>query len=152
MPLSGHLRHLPPHHLQVLEGPTAGLVQHQAGTRHRRAAGLAVTALGAVVFSALGLWFGTAVPPQQISVIFLLFAPMIFFGCAYFPWQGLAKTRALQIAVLVNPLTFVSEGMRGALTPMVPHMPLPWSGAALLVLASLLTWVGLRSFDKRAIA
>src|SRR5262249_49475980 len=58
---------------------------------------LAVAALGALVFSALGLWFGSAVPPQQISVVFVLFTPMIFFGCAYFPWEGLARSPVVQV-------------------------------------------------------
>ncbi len=113
---------------------------------------LAVTALGSLAFSALGLWFGTAVPPQQISMMFVVFTPMIFFGCAYFPWKGLAHVPALQIAVLVNPLTFVAEGMRGALTPGVPHMPLPAAAGALLLIGGAFGVLGLRSFSRRAIA
>ena len=45
----------------------------------------------------------------------------------------------------------VAEGMRGALTPDLPHMPLPVSMGALLVIAALFWTAGLRSFRKRAI-
>ncbi len=49
---------------------------------------------------------------------------MIFFGCAYYPWRGLDAVPVAKYAVLVNPLVYVAEGMRAALTPQVAHMPL----------------------------
>jgi ABC-2 type transport system permease protein len=57
----------------------------------------------------------------------------------------------MKYLVLVNPLVYVAEGLRGALTPEVPHMPVPVSMAALLVITTLFWLMGLRSFRKRAI-
>ena len=78
-------------------------------------------------------------------------APMMFFGCAYYPWRGLDAVPVVKYLVLINPLVYVAEGMRGALTPDVPHMPLGVSMIALLLIAALFWTAGLRSFRKRAI-
>ena len=111
-----------------------------------------ITVLGATAFSALGMWLGTGIAPQQIGLMFsAIIAPMMFFGCAYYPWRGLDVVPVLKYAVLVNPLVYVAEGMRGALTPEVPHMPLLVSMGALLVISIFFWTAGLRSFRKRAI-
>jgi ABC-2 type transport system permease protein len=113
---------------------------------------LLITVLGATAFSSLGMWLGTGIAPQQIGLMFsAIIAPMMFFGCAYYPWRGLDAVPVLKYAVLVNPLVYVAEGMRGALTPDVPHMPLLASLGALLVISALFWTAGLRSFRKRAI-
>lgn len=111
-----------------------------------------ITILGATAFSALGMWLGTAIAPQQIGLMFsAIIAPMMFFGCAYYPWRGLDAVPVMKYAVLINPLVYVAEGMRGALTPDQPHMPLLASAGALLIIASLFWFAGYRSFHKRAI-
>ena len=113
---------------------------------------LVITVLGATAFSALGMWLGTGIAPQQIGLMFsAIVAPMMFFGCAYYPWRGLDAVPVMKYLVLINPLVYVAEGMRGALTPEVPHMPLPISMGALLVVATLFWIMGYRSFRKRAI-
>jgi ABC-2 type transport system permease protein len=113
---------------------------------------LVITVLGATAFSALGMWLGTGIAPQQIGMMFsVIIAPMLFFGCAYYPWRGLDAVPVMKYLVLVNPLVYVAEGLRGALTPEVPHMPVPVSMAALLVITALFWLMGLRSFRKRAI-
>jgi ABC-2 type transport system permease protein len=113
---------------------------------------LIIVTLGSLAFSAMGMWLGTAIPPQHIGLMFsMIVAPMIFFGCAYYPWRGLDVVPVMKYAVLVNPMVYVSEGMRGALTPAVPHMPLPVVGAALVVIAAFFWTFGVRSFYKRAI-
>ncbi|MES2178133.1 MAG: ABC transporter permease [Gemmatimonadota bacterium] len=113
---------------------------------------IVITLLGATAFSALGMWLGTAIAPQQIGLMFsAIIAPMMFFGCAYYPWRGLDAVPVMKYLVLVNPLVYVAEGMRGALTPEVPHMPLLVSMGALAVIAALFWNAGLRSFRKRAI-
>jgi ABC-2 type transport system permease protein len=48
-------------------------------------------------------------------------------------------------------MVYVSEGMRGALTPSVPHMPLVAVVSALIVIATVFWVLGMRSFFKRAI-
>lgn len=112
---------------------------------------LAIATLGAATFSAFGLWLGTALDPQKVSLMFsVIIAPMLFFGCAYYPWAGLRAVPVMQWAVLINPLVYVSEGLRGTLTPAVPHMPLLPVLLALVVLTGLFAALGLRTFDRRS--
>ena len=52
--------------------------------------------------------------------------------------------------MLVNPLVYVSEGLRAALTPRLPHMPVAAVLAALVLLTGLFWVLGLRTFRRRA--
>lgn len=132
---------------RLIMGPIPGLSLSHGGEL------LAVTVLGASAFSALGLLLGTAINPQQVGLMFsVIVAPMIFFGCAYYPWRGLAIVPALQYGVLINPLVFVSEGMRAALTPSLPHMPLMAVALALAAITAILWRFGLHTFTRRAIS
>jgi ABC-2 type transport system permease protein len=54
--------------------------------------------------------------------------------------------------VLINPLVYVSEGMRGVLTPALPHMPVPVVAGALVVISVIFLLLGLRTFEKRAVS
>jgi ABC-2 type transport system permease protein len=113
---------------------------------------LLITVLGAAAFSSLGLFLGTAIQPQQIGLMFgVILAPMIFFGCAYYPWQGLSAVPVMKYAVLINPLVYVAEGMRAALTPAAPHMSLGIVVLALILITALFWTLGMRSFMKRAV-
>jgi ABC-2 type transport system permease protein len=130
---------------RLIMGPMPDLTFAHAGLA------LVITILGATAFSALGMWLGSAINPQQIGLMFsVIIAPMLFFGCAYYPWRGLDVVPVLKYAVLINPLVYVAEGMRGALTPAVPHMPLGVTLVALCVLAAGFWVLGMRSFYKRA--
>jgi ABC-2 type transport system permease protein len=113
---------------------------------------VAVALLSSWLFAAFGMVVGTVAAPQQISLVFtVLLAPMIFFGCAYYPWATLHVIRWFQYAVLINPLVYASEGFRLSLTPQMPHMP-PWLVYGGLVgFAVLFSWIGLRNFEKRAL-
>ena len=114
---------------------------------------VAMTLLGAFAFSAFGLFLGTAIRGEQIGLMFgLIVAPMIFFGCAYYPWKALAAVPVVQVLVLVNPLVYVSEGMRGVLTPALPHMHLLVVAAALVVISAVFVALGLRTFERRAVS
>lgn len=131
---------------RLIMGPIPGLTLAHAGE-------VAVVAvLAAAAFSAMGLVLGTAVQPQHVGMMFsLIVAPMIFFGCTYYPWRGLDAVPVVKYAVLINPLVYASEGLRAALTPGVPHMPL-WVAMVMLVLLTAgFGGLGLRAFDKRAI-
>jgi len=109
--------------------------------------------LGGAAFSSLGLLLGTALPAQQIGLMFsIIFAPMMMFGCIYYPWRGLDRVPFLKYAVLINPLVYASEGMRAAITPSVPHMPVAVIIVALIVMTAVLLWAGLRTFMKKAIS
>ncbi|HEX3865554.1 MAG TPA: ABC transporter permease [Gemmatimonadaceae bacterium] len=113
---------------------------------------LLVAILGSLAFSSLGMWLGTAIAPQQIGLMFsVIIAPMLFFGCAYYPWRGLDVVPVMKYIVLVNPMVYVAEGLRGALTPSVPHMPLTIVVAALVVVVAIFWTLGMRSFYKRAV-
>jgi ABC-2 type transport system permease protein len=111
-----------------------------------------VALLSSWLFAAFGMVVGTVVSPQQISLVFtVLLAPMIFFGCAYYPWATLHVIPWFQYAVLVNPLVYANEGFRLALTPQMPHMS-PWLVyAALIGFSIFFTWAGLRKFESRAL-
>jgi ABC-2 type transport system permease protein len=114
---------------------------------------VAVAILGAAAFSALGLVLGTAISPQQIGLVFsAIIAPMMFFGCVYYPWKGLDALPALKYAVLINPMVYVAEGLRGSLTPALPHMSLAVVLTALLLLSTSFSALGLRTFVRRSIA
>lgn len=113
---------------------------------------LLITVLGAAAFSSLGLFLGTAIQPQQIGLMFgVILAPMIFFGCAYYPWQGLSAVPVMKYAVLINPLVYVAEGMRAVLTPGAPHMSPRIVVVALVVITAIFWTLGMRSFMKRAV-
>src|SRR5690242_1272639 len=113
---------------------------------------LLITVLGAAAFSNLGLLMGTGINPQQIGLMFsVVVAPMIFFGCAYYPWRGLDAVPVVKYLVLLNPLVYVAEGLRGVMTPSVPHMSLGVVTIALVLLAAAGWMLGMRSFYKRAI-
>ncbi len=112
---------------------------------------ISIMVLGAATFSTLGLLIGCAINPAQIGLMFsTIVGPMIFFGCTYYPWAGLDRVPVMKYAVLVNPLVYVAEGMRGSLTPDVPHMDLFAVTGALLLLLLIFWYFGRRAFMKRA--
>ncbi|HEY3920956.1 MAG TPA: ABC transporter permease [Gaiellaceae bacterium] len=109
-------------------------------------------AFGALVGAGFGMLLGTAVQPQRISLVFsLVFTPLLFTGCSQYPWPSLSRLRWFQIVTAANPMTYVSEMLRGALTPQVPHIE-PWICIVVLVGAvALLLVLGVRGFYRRAI-
>jgi ABC-2 type transport system permease protein len=111
-----------------------------------------VVILASLTAGALGLTIGTSVKPQQIGLIFgVVVIPITFLGCVYYPWAALTHIRWLQVFVLVNPIVYMSEGLRAALTPSLPHMPPALILTMLVVALCLLTWLGIRGFLRRVI-
>ena len=53
---------------------------------------------------------------------------------------------------LVNPLVYMSEGLRAALTPRFGHMQTAFIYLGLLVTASGFTWYGVRGFLRRVLS
>lgn len=107
--------------------------------------------VGGFAGSAIGLVLGTAVPPNQINVIFAVaLTPLIFTGSTFYPWQALDSLRWFQVVTLFNPLTYVSEGMRGTLTT-APHLPAGWIVVGLTVATAGFLLVGIRGFLRRAV-
>jgi ABC-2 type transport system permease protein len=111
-------------------------------------------ALLVALFSAVGgLALGCSVEQTHIGLMFsLVVAPMIFFGCTYYPWSALNNFPIMQKLVLVNPLVYASEGLRGALVPQYPHLSLIAVLAGLVFFDVLLLTVGLRQFHKKAVS
>ncbi len=110
----------------------------------------AVVVLASLTAGALGLAIGTAVKPQQIGLIFsVIVIPITFLGCVYYPWAALVHLRWLQILVLVNPIVYMTEGLRASLTPALPHMQPAAILLMLLVFLGGLTSVGVRGFRRR---
>jgi ABC-2 type transport system permease protein len=114
---------------------------------------LAILFMVALFSAAGGLLLGTSVGQTQIGLMFsLVLAPMMMFGCAYYPWAALRAFPVLQIAVLINPLVYASEGLRGALAPQTPHMSLVAVICALLVTDAALLVAGLVQFRRKAVS
>lgn len=131
---------------RLIMGPIDGLSLGHVGVV------VAVTTFGAAAFSMLGLFLGSVIEAQQIGLLFgLIVAPMIMFGCAYYPWRGLDAVPAMKYAVLLNPLTYVSEGLRAVLIPGRPHMPIVAVLGALAGVTVAFWRLGLRAFLKRAL-
>ena len=111
-----------------------------------------IVLLGTLVGAAMGLTMGTLVPPNRITVMFtLVLTPLLFTGCSQYPWPSLEQLPWFQVVTAFNPLTYVSEGMRGALVPGVPHIRPPLCIGALLLSLVLFSDTGIRGFMRQAI-
>lgn len=114
---------------------------------------IAVVLLASLTAGALGLALGTIVRPQQIGLMFaVVVVPITFLGCVYYPWAMLHPIRWLQVLVMVNPLVYMSEGLRAALTPDLPHMPPVLFLGALALATTILGAVGVRAFVRRTLS
>jgi len=114
---------------------------------------LAVCFLIAFLAAAGGLTLGCSIGQAHIGLMFsLIIAPMIMFGCVYYPWSFLKAFPVLQYLVLINPLVYATEGLRGTLVPQIPHIPIPVIIAALVVLDLGFLVVGLNRFNKKAVS
>jgi ABC-2 type transport system permease protein len=113
---------------------------------------VAVILFVALLSAGGGLALGCSVGQTQIGLMFsMVLTSMIFFGCTYYPWSALANFPILQKIVLVNPLVYASEGLRGTLVPQFPHLPVVAILLALLIFDSLLMAIGLRQFRRKAV-
>jgi ABC-2 type transport system permease protein len=113
---------------------------------------LTLIPLGCIMAGALGLFFGTAFEPRTVPMLFgVILIPITFLGCTYYSWLALEPIKWLQVFCLINPLVYLSEGFRAALTT-VDHMSL-WAVYPVLIgFVALFTWMGIRNFTKRVIA
>lgn len=106
----------------------------------------------------IGMLIGTIVRAEHISLMFaLIFTPLIFTGCTYYPWAALGRIRWFQVFTLLNPLTYCSEGLRYAMVPDAGSGALPTLDLRVVVVALLIGiagcfWMGLRTFLKRVVS
>jgi ABC-2 type transport system permease protein len=109
--------------------------------------------LMALFAAAGGLWMGVSVGQTQIGLMFsMVITPMIMFGCAYYPWSALDAFPLLKYLVLINPMVYASEGLRGSMVPQVPHMPAIATIGALVLIDGLLLALGVSKFNKKAVS
>jgi ABC-2 type transport system permease protein len=114
---------------------------------------LLLTLLVAFMAAAIGLTLGCSVGQTNIGLMFsLVIAPMIFFGCTYYPWKALDAFPWVQRFVLVNPMVYASEGLRGALVPQFPHLPTVAVVIALAAFNVAFLTLGMRQFRKKAVS
>jgi len=110
-----------------------------------------VLVLASLTAGALGLTIGTSVKPQQIGLIFgVVVMPITFLGCVYYPWALLKPIPWLQYGVLINPIVYMSEGLRTAVTSS-PHMPAACIVGMLCFFLALLSWLGMKGFYRRVV-
>ncbi|MFN8028218.1 MAG: ABC transporter permease [Acidimicrobiia bacterium] len=101
---------------------------------------------------ALGLTFGTRFDPRTVPLLFgIVVIPITFLGCIYYSWSSLEPIRWLQVLVLFNPLVYMCEGFRAALTT-TPHMSLWAVYGALIAFSVLFTWLGVKGFRRRVLS
>jgi ABC-2 type transport system permease protein len=112
--------------------------------------------LACVMCASLGLVLGTKVEPRNIGAMFgFIVLPMTFLGGTYYPWTRLAPVQVgsfswLQTLVLLNPLIYVTEGFRAALTKS-PHMHLYIVYPVLMGFCGLFLYLGISGFRKRVL-
>jgi ABC-2 type transport system permease protein len=113
--------------------------------------------LACVMCAALGLTFGTRFDPRQVPVLFgIIILPMTFLGGTYYAWTALTPVKVgawswLQTLVLANPLIYVTEGFRAALTRS-PHMHLYAVYPVMVGFCALFLWLGIKGFRKRVLS
>jgi len=114
--------------------------------------------LVALVGAALGLLLAAVAPIQLLPLIFaLVLTPLIFTGCAYYPWASLGAIKWFQILTLFNPLTYAAEGMRYAMIPPIPGpasqtLAIGWVVLALCAAFILSLWGGIKLFHRRVVS
>ena len=118
---------------------------------------LTLVPLASVTMSSLGLLLGTSFEPRNIGLMFgFVVLPITFLGGTYYQWTRLTPVTVgawhwLQTIVLVNPLIYVNEGMRGAFTS-ASHMHLYIIYPVLVGFCALFLSIGLRNFRRRVLS
>jgi ABC-2 type transport system permease protein len=112
--------------------------------------------LACLAMTSLGLVLGTTFEPRNIGLMWgFVVLPLTFLGGTYYQWTKLAPVRVagihwLQILVLINPLIYVTEGMRAGLTPF-SHLHLFIIYPVLMGFSAFFLWLGLRNFRRRVL-
>jgi ABC-2 type transport system permease protein len=111
-----------------------------------------ILVFASLLTSALGLLLGTIMDPRKMQMLFaVVLLPATMLGCVYYPWSALHHIEWLQILVLINPMVYMSEGLRAVLTPVLGHMPLWGVLLALVGGTVVIGYLGTRTFTKRVL-
>ena len=119
---------------------------------------IGMVVLTAFVGATIGLLMGTIIKPEQISLMFtLIFTPLLFTGCTYYPWGALKYIGWFQVVTLFNPLTYASEGLRYSMVPPMggqdfPTLPVMWILIALGTSVVIMFVLGTNTFRKRVVS
>ena len=117
---------------------------------------LTLIPLACLAMTSLGLVLGTSFEPRNIGLMWgFVVLPLTFLGGTYYQWTKLAPVQVagihwLQILVLINPLIYVTEGMRAGLTSF-SHLHLFIIYPVLLAFCGAFLWLGLRNFRRRVL-
>ncbi|HZZ53465.1 MAG TPA: ABC transporter permease [Trebonia sp.] len=112
----------------------------------------AVMVFASTLTASMGLWLGTVVDPRKMQMVFaVVLLPLTMLGCVYYPWSALHVIRWLQILVLINPMVYMTEGLRAALTPSIGHMALWAIMLALVGGTAVFGYLGVRTFRNRVV-
>ena len=111
-----------------------------------------ILVFASLLTSALGLLLGTIMDPRKMQMLFaVILLPATMLGCVYYPWSALHHIQWLQILVLINPMVYMSEGLRAVLTPVLGHMPMWGVLLALIGGTVVFGYLGTRTFTKRVL-
>ncbi len=111
-----------------------------------------ILVFASLLTSSLGLLLGTIMDPRKMQMLFaVILLPATMLGCVYYPWSALHHIEWLQILVLINPMVYMSEGLRAVLTPVLGHMPLWGVLIALIGGTVVVGYLGTRTFTKRVL-
>jgi ABC-type polysaccharide/polyol phosphate export permease len=111
-----------------------------------------ILVFASLLTSALGLLLGTIMDPRKMQMLFaMILLPATMLGCVYYPWSALHHIRWLQILVLINPMVYMSEGLRAVLTPVLGHMAMWGVMLALIGGTVVFGYLGTRTFTKRVL-
>src|ERR1017187_3259379 len=144
----------------VIVFPIAAVVHASGVTAHLSvhwAVVLTLIPLACVTMTSLGLLLGTVFEARNLGLMFgFVVLPLTFLGGTYYQWTKLSPVQLdgvhwLQILVLVNPLIYVTEGMRAGLTE-ASHMPLYVIYQVLAGFCAVFLTLGLRNFRRRVLS
>lgn len=113
---------------------------------------LTLIPLACIASATLGLALGVLFEPRSAPWLFSVVAlPLSFLGAIFYTWHSLDPIPVLQYAVLVNPMVYMSEGLRAATVTGMTHLPLTVIYPALVAFIVVFAWLGFRGFRRRVI-
>lgn len=113
---------------------------------------LGILILGSLVGATIGMTIGTLVEARRINIMFaVILVPLMFTGSTQFPWRGLHDLAWFQVLCALNPLTYISEGMRWLFVPEVESIPLGIDLLVIVVSCLVFGAIGIKGFMRRAL-
>lgn len=113
--------------------------------------------LMALASAALALTLGSLIQPSQLGfIIAIVFMPIMYTGCTFYPWIALVRIPWFMVLTLANPLTYASEGLRATMMPpinghLLPTLPMGFVLLGLSVTTLIFCVLGMRMFHRRVV-